>query len=65
MLAAHAQGLGTCVIGCAVSALNSVELKTELGLPSGTTAIAPVIVGVPAGKALPTARKEPRVLAWK
>ncbi len=65
MLAAHARGLGTCVIGCAVSALNSAELKAELGLPVGTTAIAPIIVGVPADETSPTERKEPRILAWK
>ncbi len=65
MLAACAMGLGTCVIGSAVSALNSPELKAELGIPATVTAVAPIIVGVPAGATPRTGRKEPRILVWK
>lgn len=65
MLAASAQGYGTCVIGSAVAALNLPELKAELGIPAGYTAVAPVIVGEPATIPPLTSRKEPRVLAWK
>ena len=65
MLAAHALGLGTCVIGCSLAALNAPEVKAELGIPSELSAIAPVIVGVPAGETPPTTRKEAPVLAWK
>lgn len=49
LLAAYAQGLGTCVIGFAVSALNTPEWKAELKIPAEMTAVAPMIVGVPAG----------------
>ena len=65
MLAASAMGLGACVIGSSVSALNSSELKAELGIPATVTAIAPIIVGVPAGETPQTDRKEPRILVWK
>ena len=65
MLAACAQGLGTCVIGLAVAALNAPEWKKELGVPGDVTAIAPIIVGVPEGITPPTSRKEPQILLWK
>lgn len=65
MLAAVSLGLGTCVIGSAVSGLNSPETKTELGIPAELSAIAPVIVGVPAAVSPAASRKEPRILAWK
>ena len=65
MLAACAHGLGTCVIGSALVALNLAEVKAELGIPAGFTAIAPIIVGKPHGETPLTSRKEPRVLAWK
>ena len=38
MLAATAMGLGTCMIGLAVSALNTPEWKKELDVPSNLTA---------------------------
>ena len=65
MLAACAMGLGTCVIGSAVTGLNTPEVKTELGIPAGMSAVAPIIVGVPADKGPATSRKEPRILSWK
>ena len=65
MLAALSMGLGTCVIGSAILGLNSPEAKTELGIPAELSAIAPVIVGVPATVSPATSRKEPRILAWK
>lgn len=64
MLAACAMGLGTCVIGSAVSALNDPEIKAELGIPAGVTAVAPIIVGEPVGITPQTSRKEPRILVW-
>jgi nitroreductase len=65
MLAACALGLGTCVIGAAVAALNSPEAKEEFGLPSETFAVAPIVVGVPAGPA-PQAppRRDPDITWW-
>ena len=64
LLAAYAQGLGTFVIGFAVSALNTPEWKTELKIPAEMTAIAPMIVGVPAGETSPVPRKAPEILSW-
>jgi nitroreductase len=65
MLAACSMGLGTCVIGFAVPALNTPEIKAELGIPAECTAIAPIIVGVPSGETPRTKRKKPDILAWK
>ncbi|WP_454780479.1 nitroreductase family protein [Legionella sp. WA2022007384] len=65
MLTACAQGLGTCVIGLAVSTLNTPEWKMKLNLPSDITAIAPIIVGIPAGEPSEVSRKSPEILAWK
>lgn len=47
------------------AALNTPEEKAELGIPPDLSAVAPVIVGMPAGETHPTARKEPRILTWK
>lgn len=65
MLAASAIGLGSCVIGSAVSALNIRKVKTELGIPDEYSVIAPIVVGVPSGETQATPRKEPLVLSWK
>ena len=65
MLAACAVGLGTCVIGSSLMALNLSEVKAELGIPAEFSAVAPMIVGVPRGETPLTPRKEPRVLTWK
>jgi nitroreductase len=65
MLAALSMGLGTCVIGSAISGINLPEMKAELGIPAELSAIAPIILGVPAAATPPTTRKEPNVLAWK
>ena len=65
MLTAHAMGLGTCVTGLAASVLNLPDVKHELGIPPDTTAVAPIIVGKPRGETLPSARKEPHVVAWR
>ena len=64
MLAACAMGLGTCVIGSAVAALNVPETKAELGIPADHSAVAPVIVGYARGETAMSSRSEPRVLAW-
>jgi nitroreductase len=65
MLAAFSMGLGTCVIGSAVTGLNTPESKAELGIPAEVSAIAPIIVGVPTDASPATPRKQPRILAWK
>ena len=65
MLAAQAKGLGTCVVGSALGGLNLPEVKNELGIPVGYTAVVPIIVGLPAGPTPATSRKAPKILAWK
>ena len=65
MLAACAKGLGTCVIGFAVSALNSQEWKAALKISAKMMAIAPIIVGVPVGATPPVPRKQPKIIIWK
>ena len=65
MLAACANGLGTCVIGLSVTALNTSQWKKELSIPSEMTVYAPIIVGVPAGVTPPVPRKQPEILIWK
>ena len=65
ILAAFSLGLGTCVIGSAVTVLNTPEMKDELGIPADMSAIAPVIVGVPSDASATVPRKEPRILSWK
>jgi nitroreductase len=65
LLAACAKGLGACVIGLAVSALNTQDWKAELKIPAEMTAIAPIIVGAHDGETPPVSRKQPDVVAWK
>ncbi|WP_347989572.1 nitroreductase family protein [Methylomonas sp. AM2-LC] len=64
MLSACASGLGSCVIGLAVTALNTPAWKKELGITAEMTAIAPIIVGFPATETPLVSRKLPEVLSW-
>lgn len=64
MLAACAEGLGTCVIGFALSALNQADVKAELGIPPDMSAVAPIIVGTPRGETPATTRRAPRILGF-
>jgi len=64
MLAACDLGLGTCPIGFAILALNTEQVKQELGVPLHGAVVAPIIVGYAAGEAPPTPRAEPRILFW-
>jgi len=63
MLAAHAMGLGSCVIGSAVTALNE-ELKEKLGIAAEITIHAPIIVGFPREEAPLSPRKPPLLLRY-
>lgn len=65
MLAACAMGLGTCVIGLAVQALNTPKWKERLSVSSEMTAYVPMILGIPKGETPPVPRKEPEIIVWK
>lgn len=65
MLAAVANGLGSCVIGFAVAALNLSEWKAKLGIPDDAVAVAPIIIGYPATELPRVPRKNPEILVWK
>lgn len=62
MLAACAMGLGTCIIGSALPALNISEVKTRLGIPKDFSVVVPVILGYPMDETAPVSRKPPVVL---
>ena len=63
MLAACAMGLGSCVVGSALPALNTPETKVLLNIPENFIAVAPIIVGYPDDEIVPVMRKNPVILA--
>ena len=65
MLTAHDLGLGSCWIGFALPLLNLPEVKQELGVPAAYTAVAPLVIGYPAGKAPAIPRTDPEIFFWK
>jgi nitroreductase len=65
MLAAAALGLGTCCVGAATAALNSAEMRLDLAIPPVFSAVAPIVVGVPARPSPPLERRVPDVISWK
>ncbi len=65
MLAACALGLGSCVIGFAVAALQLPEVKGDLGIPREVVPIAPIILGTPATALPPASRRPPDIVSWK
>lgn len=65
MLAACDMGLGTCWIGFSAFILNSPETKRELGVPDDYVAVAPIIVGYPAGPVPMPERNPPEIVYWK
>jgi nitroreductase len=64
MLAACAHGLGTCVVGMTVDALNDADIKKALSVPDEMMAVAPIIIGYADNKLQPTARKAPVIVSW-
>jgi nitroreductase len=62
MLAAHAQGLGTCWIGLSTALLDLPEPKKELGVPAEYTAVAPIIVGYPKGRIPQLSKQDPQII---
>jgi hypothetical protein len=65
MLAAVGMGLGSCVIGLAVEALNSAEWRRRLDVPEDLTALAPIVIGRAARHGEAVLRKPPDILNWK
>ena len=63
MLAAYAEGLGSCWIGFAQGFLGTAQGKHALGLPTEWTPVAPIIVGHPKSAPAPVPRNEP-VIRW-
>lgn len=63
MLAAHGMGFGTCWIGLSAAWLNTSKGKSELGIPAGYRAVAPIIVGKP--KSFPPSHgRQPPEIFW-
>lgn len=64
MLAACAMRLGTCIIGSALSALNTLEVKVHLHIPNEFSVVVPIIVGYPNDEVAPSARKNPVIFSY-
>ncbi|MDV6345508.1 nitroreductase family protein [Nitrosomonas sp. Is37] len=62
MLAACAMKLGSCVIGAALTALNTPDIKVKLNIPEEFSIIVPIILGHPNGKTPPSQRRKPLIL---
>ena len=58
MLAAFAEGLGTCWIGFSQGYLGTPAGKAALGAPEAWLPVAPIVVGRPAASPPPVARLE-------
>jgi nitroreductase len=63
MLAACAMNLGSCVIGSALSAFEVPEVRTKLRIPDSYSAVAPIVIGYPDEKNIPSSRKSPIVFS--
>lgn len=61
MLAAYAEGLGSCWIGFAQRWLETEEGRRSVGLPDGYIPVAPIIVGVPGAEMPPVPRNSPTI----
>lgn len=64
MLAACGMGLGSCVIGMALLALNNKQEKSKLGISENYEAIAPIVIGFPRKDTVASKRKKPLILSW-
>ena len=64
LLAAWGLGLGGCIIGSAIQAMNLDPVKKKLGIPSACKVIAPIVIGVPQVEPVPSPRKAPVVHGW-
>ncbi|MDJ0763827.1 MAG: nitroreductase family protein [Myxococcota bacterium] len=61
LLAAHAMGLGTCMVGFAVAAMKRApEIKLSVGIPQEETIYSAIALGIPTVRYLrPAGRKKP------
>ncbi|MGJ8620856.1 MAG: nitroreductase family protein [Methylophilaceae bacterium] len=64
MLAAHAIGLGSCVIAQALPVLNDSEMKSKLGISERFEAIAPIVIGYSNVESLISRRERPLIVNW-
>lgn len=64
MLAASAEGLGTCCIGFALPILNTDAMRAELGISQDLRVFAAIIAGTPRGQVVPTPRRTAVVMRW-
>jgi len=64
LLAAAAEGLATCPIGCVRPWLNAPDTRRALGLRDDYTAVFPVVVGYAQGESTAMPRHEPEILTW-
>jgi len=62
ILAACGMSLGTCIIGAALPAMKTPELKPEFGIPDQFEAVVPIVLGWPRGEASRVPRKAPVIL---
>ncbi|MDD3370389.1 MAG: nitroreductase [Alphaproteobacteria bacterium] len=65
LLTATAKGLGTCIVGFSIGALNTPEWKAKLQIPADTTVVAPILIGIPATETPVVPRTPADILAWK
>ena len=61
MLAARAEGLGTCWIGFAEAWIGTENGRQALALPASHLPVAPIIVGRPASEPEPIPRRDPLI----
>jgi len=61
MLAAFAEGLGTCWIGFAQGYLNTADGRASIGAPQAWVQVAPIIVGKPKAQPPPVPRRPPEI----
>ncbi|MBN2408946.1 MAG: nitroreductase family protein [Candidatus Aminicenantes bacterium] len=64
MLAAHAQGLGTCWVEWTKQAAQDKALMAELGIPEGLVIHASIVLGYPDEIPAAPERRPPHVIKW-
>ncbi len=62
ILAACGMNLGTCIIGAALPAMKTLELKPRFGIPDQFEAVVPIVLGWPRGEARRVPRKAPVIV---